>query len=708
MVWPHDRNALAGILAIFACGWILFVGPAAFADSAGRSSTLASEVCFSSEAQKASILNCLREQESEDCQGFAKEQRRNCFDPEDQVEVSYSKACAVGTVEGVKATVNGVKEIASNVYSWAKDRRSYNKGVVDKAYSTCREDPAVRKAVDLAERIRQNTMAFEFARSAYSKADLAYTQCFAREKSRGDAFGISFTLPDLTAVSGVVRCLNARSQTEMVCGVVVPMAATGATAAVIKQAIKTSAGRSLSIAKGDRHKKIIDDYLRDLEENQKLTMAEKMSLAHQKDLLAFIGNPRTQELIKKLDVDERALMYGILDSDLGKLDRFKKLLVEKSPQSDRLLSVLSRKDNSPAGKAFGEFLDENGFSGRGFFNPALSADEIRSGFQTHGILVGYLHEAPGISNAIEALNQGRISKADFKKRVGANLGHNGPQAGFWDFLSGATSKQLASSEIGSKFFKDTIFEGDTVNGKVQVKYISPITNEGLVHTVVDRLSQATSGGDTKIFYELAGKGLVDNPSAAIGAIPGMNGPQSGLKILRNLLSGDKASGIVPNATQTLEQFKALRDSAGGMASLSAQQKSSFSDLVRLAEGRTKALQDHIDSGTVSYVTGKDGNLEKIILTGPKETGAQFVGAIQADTPTTRAMELLKNYFAKEETLHGDPIRDLGAPRKASLSEVGHRHSGAVVAGATAPLLFYCQGTPTGTGSTRTHQAPTSR
>lgn len=700
--------------ARIACGlaFVICVLPG-FAGASNLNSyppALATEICASSESQKIAILNCLREQESEECEGFSKEQRRNCFDPDDQIEVNYSKACAVGTVEGVKATIKGVTEIALNAVTWAQDRRGYNHGVVEKAHSSCREDSTVRKAFDIAERTRQNTIAFEFARSAYSAANDAYTKCFAREKSRGDAFGVSFELPDLTAVTGVVRCLNSRSQAEMVCSVVVPMAATGAAAAVIKQAVKTAAGRAMSFTKGDRHKKIIDDYLGDLEQNQKLTMAEKLSLSHQKDLLAFIGNPRTQELIKKLDIDERALMYGILDSDLGKLDRFKKLLVEKSPQSDRLLAVLSRKDTtSPAGKAFAEFLDENGFPGRGFFNPALSPDEIRSGFQAHGILTGYLHEAPGISNAIEALNQGRISKADFKKRIGANLGHNGPQAGFWDFLSGITSKQIASSDIGSKFFKDTIFEGDTVAGKTQVKYISPMTNEGLVHTLVDRLSQATSGGDVKIFYELAGKSLNDNHAVPIGAIPTASGSQSGLGILKNLLSGDKATGVVPNAIQTLEQFKALREIALRKPDLSAQQKSSYSDLVKLAEGRTKALQDHMDAGTVSYVSGKDGKLEKIILTGPKETGSKFVGTISADTPTLRAMEMVKTYLAKEELLHGDPIRDLGAPRMASASEARARTAGAVVAGAAVPLMFYCQGRPAaGRPANNSDQAPVGR
>ncbi len=656
---------------------------------------VANQICRTSDAQKAAIQSCLREQESDECQEFPKNQRRNCFDPNDQVEVSYSSACAIGTVESVKATVNGVKEIASNVYNWAKDRKGYNRSVIDKAYETCQKDPEVRKASDYAEQVRQNTMAFEFAQSAYAKSNLVYTQCYAREKSRGDSFGVSFSLPDLTAVMGVVRCLNVQAQTEMVCGVVVPMAATGATSAVIKQAIKSQMGRGLIATKGDRHKKIIDDYIKDLEENGKLTLAEKMSLAHQKDLLAFIQNPRTQELIKKLDVDERALMYGILDSDLGKLDRFKKLLIEKSPQSDRLLEVLSRRDTrSPAGQAFAEFLDENGFANKGFFNSDLSPDEIRTGFQSHGILTGYLHEAPGISNAIEALNQGRISKSEFKKRVGANLGHNGPQAGFWEFLSGMTSKQIAGTPIGAKFFKNTIFEGKTVDGAVQVKYIAPMTNEGLVHTLVDRLSQATAGGDIKIFYELAGKGLNENPAVAIGALPAANGTQNGLHIIRNLMTGDKASGVLPNATQTLAQFKALRETAQASTALTAAQKSSYSDLVRLAEGRTKALQDHIESGSISYVSGKDGKLEKIILSGPVESGGQFVGTITAETPTARAMDLMKRYFNKEETLHGDPLRDLGSPRKASPSEIGH-HAGAVAVGASAPLFFYCSGTAAG-------------
>jgi hypothetical protein len=199
--------------------------------------------------------------------------------------------------------------------------------------------------------------------------------------------------------------------------------------------------------------------------------------------------------------------------------------------------------------------------------------------------------------------------------------------------------------------------------------------------------------------------LNDNPSVPIGSIPTASGSQNGLGILRNLLSGDKAAGIVPNATQTLEQFKALRESSSKISSLSTQQKASFSELVRLAEGRTKALQDHMDGGTVSYVSGKDGKLEKIILTVPKETGSKFVGAISTDTPTSRAMELVKRYFAKEELLHGDPIRDLGAPRMAGISEAGSRSAGAFVAGAAVPLMFYCQGSSTLVRPTGSKQAP---
>lgn len=146
-----------------------------------------------------------------------------------------------------------------------------------------------------------------------------------------------------------------------------------------------------------------------------------------------------------------------------------------------------------------------------FVKTYLSADEARAVFKDAFMLIGYLHDLPGLIDAIVEHESGKSTREGFQKRVLANLFHNGPALGFWGFLSNVlVPGQLEKSENANtrRVFANTVFENpaDASHADtsliVKPHYPFPASYEGLLHAIADRLSQGTRGGIIKIYWEI--------------------------------------------------------------------------------------------------------------------------------------------------------------------------------------------------------------
>lgn len=245
------------------------------------------------------------------------------------------------------------------------------------------------------------------------------------------------------------------------------------------------------------------------------------SLNHQRDLLLATTDEATMKGLSIGPESQAYLQMAILDSDKGKLDEYKALLKDGNARSssgvssDELLTFLRGAKENEKGKplppklnearvVLREHLDEIGFKGRDLFNPNLSNQEIRNVLSQKemGVSLGFLHEFPGMADALADFKAGKISKQGLKERIGGNLFHNGPEGGFWkkitqEFLPGAMKN--APDNNTQKLFEGTVFEGDA---KGSLQYPSPRTVASAYHTSLDRLSQATGGGQVKIFEEI--------------------------------------------------------------------------------------------------------------------------------------------------------------------------------------------------------------
>lgn len=670
---------------------ILFFNFFAWAETGPR------RVCSATGKDKAKIETCVRLLDQNKCGEMGSEQRINCYDPSDLREIDYKTACAQGTWKGIKDSVVGVYELAKKVVvngqKSISSHSSYMKEVRKNAAISCQADRKVKEAKENANRIASNVgrdaLAFE---QGLQESNLAYTRCMADEEKKGMNLGFALSLPEYSEVKAMISCLKPEAQIEIGCSIVVPMVLGGvgsvAVKAVVKEAVKIKSMRSVSKIAG-----LSDKYLDNLT-GKNLTEAEIYSLKHQHDLVSLLSNPETNRILKSMGVDVEGLARGILDSDLGKLGSYKKILTEKSPASDQLLNILKGSDQtSAAGKAFSEFFQEHGLGAKRFFNKDLSADEIRQVIKEKPILTGFMHEAPGISEAIEDLNQGRITAQQFKSRLGANLFHNGPQAGFWDQLTDGFVPVALKSDLEKKFFKNTVFEGETsITGLVRPIYPSPVTKEGLVHTMADRLSQGTAGGNIKIFTELGGSKLSDNMAVKIGEMANPFGPgtTNGMNMFRDLLEGNPLQNLKSNPAKTLEQLKALENHARTSTFIAGAEKADYLNLLKSAQNRMLAFHDFMKPPQLEMVKDASGSVEKIILKGPAETGSPYLATIDKNTPVNEAIAGFEKFFAKEELFNGNPLKDLMQPRRLSPSEIaGAALKGTSTAAANDTLHFYC-------------------
>ncbi len=401
-----------------------------------------------------------------------------------------------------------------------------------------------------------------------------------------------------------------------------------------------------------------------------LSPKEVKSILHQEDLIAATRNPVVAKVLDKARVDYQGLKFGMLDSDVGKLAKFQEnLLLKNTKESEELFDTLRGTVKTPAAQELKTVLKDLGFPHPNLLNPNLTNQEVREIIAEVPVLRGYLHELPGMQLAIRDLNAGHITQNQFRERILANLGHNGPNEGYWSFLSNnivPTSLGNAKHPKAKLLFADSVFATDQViNGVVVPRYPAPQSPAGIVHSTFDRLSQGTRGGIDKIFYELGGAPLAANPKTAIREI-GVP-PNKGLQLPHEMLIG--------NPEKTMSQLEALQQHAATSPQFSKTQQTELSHFVGGAIVRLQKQNDFIQQ---NVIIAKDSNglIKKMTL---RYQDKKIV--LTNDSPAEDVAGAMEKMLRHEESLHGDPFKEfkLAPPRTATLAaadaaKLDQRHS----------------------------------
>lgn len=383
--------------------------------------------------------------------------------------------------------------------------------------------------------------------------------------------------------------------------------------------------------------------LRTIFENQEnLSRKEHESQKHQDDVIHGLS-PSMIAKLKLLGFDYSAFVRGVADSDKGKLGAYLELLTERSEKSDILLSFLRGRAPSKSVRALRETLDKMGFERKWLLNADIENDDLRALFQKHGILKGYLHELPGMADAVLLYEKGALTKEQFQRQIAANLFHNGPSEGFWKqlndtFLPGA----LAGDKNVATFFKGTVFEGaePAQNELYKPIYPSPKTIEGIVHTLFDRMSQATRGGVVKIFEEIRG---FDK-----------RGP---LGVMEDLL--------FTNPKNTLKQIEELRQAAKKLENPNAEPV--LKEFIDAAIARVIRYQNDVARGIQAVKDKDSGKITSLEIThsdgrktifSEKDQDAELVGVDARRVFADRLRDEVESLLLEQESVGGDPVRDL--------------------------------------------------
>lgn len=406
-----------------------------------------------------------------------------------------------------------------------------------------------------------------------------------------------------------------------------------------------------------------------------LSPKEVKSVLHQEDLIIATQNASVAKVIEKAKVDVEGLKFGMLDSDVGKIAKFQEhILINKNKESDELFDTIRGSDQTPAGKEVKSILSSLGFANPQMLNPNISNQDIREIIAEVPVLRGYLHELPGMQLAIRDLNTGKITPAQFRERFLANLGHNGPDDGFWGFLSGTivpNSLANAKHPKAKVLFANSIFASEKLpSGVVKPKYPMPQSPAGIVHSTFDRLSQGTRGGVNKIFYELGGTPLAANPKIAVRdvGVP----PNKGLQLPHEMLFG--------NPEKTMRQLQALQQHAASFKALDKVQQTELSQLVGGAIVRLQKQNDYIKDH-VELVRDSSGAIERMTLKFIDEVGGERKLVYTNDSAAGDIAKGMDQMLAQEERLHGDPFKKFKtfAPQAQPLasgrtSKLDQRHS----------------------------------
>lgn len=222
----------------------------------------------------------------------------------------------------------------------------------------------------------------------------------------------------------------------------------------------------------------------------------QLNSRHQLRLIESAGRAEGDIVDAKFDL--RAIFSGDTISDYGKTTEAKALLTDKSEDSDLLIKTLQGDPGSKSGrlitKVLGELFGENHSA---LINPELSTDEVRAQFKNDPRLLSAFHELPGYIFLIKDFEADEITWQDFKKIMLVNLGHNGPNEGFWKMFFGNINDNLAEKQtsihLGTPFADE----------QGLLTYPQPQSPEGFTHAAVDRMDQAIDGLP-KLAKEVAG------------------------------------------------------------------------------------------------------------------------------------------------------------------------------------------------------------
>ncbi|MFT6070114.1 MAG: hypothetical protein ACJAT2_003753 [Bacteriovoracaceae bacterium] len=378
---------------------------------------------------------------------------------------------------------------------------------------------------------------------------------------------------------------------------------------------------------------------------------ETTSIDHQKEILRGVQG-RTKLELESIGFSYPSFKRGVIDSDLGKLNEFKKLLYIKSKKSDHLLSFLKGEGSEKSKAVLKKVLDRYPSQKRYVLNPALTNDHLRKVFKKYIVLQHYLHELPGIADSLHYFDLGILGEDEFIKELKTNLFHNGPHAGFWKFFSEETlPSMIGSDKLVRTFFLNTPYEGEKIKGGfIPPSYPGPLSLEGYIHVAFDRLSQGTRGGVSKIFEEIRKyKG------------------QSDVEKMSSLLFDN------PRSTQ--EQISMLIDLATEDLNLNDQQRIK---LIQILERIKKRLRSYISFVTENIEFKIEGQLPVLkikknekemtvfkssakLLSITKISGASVSEPRILDDPMAFGDELkeeIMNALKKEEALNGAPFLEI--------------------------------------------------
>lgn len=222
------------------------------------------------------------------------------------------------------------------------------------------------------------------------------------------------------------------------------------------------------------------------------------SLAHQDDLLKVYRNVSEQKR-QEIEFDEASYQFGVIASDVGKLNRYKNLFTAKSEKSDLFLDILTGRSDLKSAVLLRRIL--NGY----IFSPEFSNNQIRTLFTENPVLSGFFHELPGLCDMFIAFELNLFDAGQFENIVKVNLYHNGPSAGFWKVFSFKLIPQILGKKM--KHLKKLLSQGPFAFVKIDgfgsegPGYPDSLNFEGQVHRIFDRVSQGTRGGLIKMFLE---------------------------------------------------------------------------------------------------------------------------------------------------------------------------------------------------------------
>jgi hypothetical protein len=709
---PHKQNNIGRY--IFVGKTILFFIFSLFVASNAIAADAVRAICEGTPEEMKQIAECERVMRSETCAEIPQEQKIDCYDTSAFRDYSSPNKmmvnCAKGGFDAVKDGVNAAFDLASNAAKTAFTHADYTKHVKDEARKNCAKDKEVMKAEDHYRKLVTN-LGIERAMEQYlQQLNDIKRECSQREIKKGENLGINIEWPKWEEFKPLLVCLNQDTMQELTCKFALPMIIGGEAAVLTKVGIR-KALQHMHIGPAGRVQKALDKYIKEAR-RKGIPEVELQNLKHQTDLTKAMQNPEIFRRLEEAGINLEDLTNGILDSDIGKMQFGKDLMTKKSDVSDMGMNILKGEDKtSPAAIAYqkhlknigqdepnlpSHYIDENGK------RVDYSNDDIREIMSSRGFLIGRQHENPGMMLAFKEYNDliktPRIPPykdwelAALEKklmgRLDANQFHNHSEidmeAGkamhasglevklFWrDFDQNLTTNAMGGEPKFKNFYQQTMYNSGkrTADGIVVVKYPQPSLKAVITHSVFDRLSQATGGGNTKIIFEVAGKLAAENPKIPIGKIPDFvtnSKTPNGLNTLAgNFTSlqirsadGLKYYNKFSNGETTNVQFKGLMEAVDKATDATTAQKGPLKELVRA--GRDRALvYDEWVKKRIDLTKDKNGNVTKMDF---KDADGKYFDSITLDTPMDEVKRVLDKFQKYEERANGDPFTDLMNPR----------------------------------------------